>query len=70
MDGFKDDGRTKDDSEDRVFLRPRPVVNPLIARWRFLKRLVATGEPAQMNGKCARCGRSPSDGSEPAPSPG
>ena len=24
--------------DDRVFLRPRPFANPLIARWRFLER--------------------------------
>jgi hypothetical protein len=36
----------KDDGDDRVFLRPRPLVNPLIARWRFLERLVANDVPA------------------------
>ena len=33
----------KDDANGLVFLRPRPFVNPLIARWRFLERMAATG---------------------------
>jgi hypothetical protein len=42
--------RAKDDTWDRVFLRPRPLVNPLIARWRFLERLAETGAPDSENG--------------------
>jgi|SRR5579872_2337483 len=35
---------------DRVFLRPQPLANPVIARWRFLERTaeVDGGEPSEI----------------------
>ena len=32
--------------QDRVFVRPRPLVNPLFARWRFLEELASNGDSA------------------------
>ena len=50
MNWFRDIDRPDDNGDDRVFLRPRPLVNPLIARWRFLERLAAINDPVRLNG--------------------
>jgi hypothetical protein len=39
---------------DRVFLRPHPRINPLIARWRFLEGTAVNGAHVEKNGACAQ----------------
>lgn len=39
--------------DGRIFLRPRPRINPLIARWRFLERTAVDGALAQKNSAAA-----------------
>lgn len=45
---------SESDCKGRVFLRPCPRVNPLIARWRFLERTEVNGAHVQKNGADTR----------------
>ena len=45
MQSFGQFEQAMGDGDDRVFVKPRAVANPLIARWRFLQRLAEIREP-------------------------